>query len=618
MSETFHVNIDGDIIAIDLVDPLTASLVNQVQVASISAAEDADRAESAEANAVLAAATAPGVYLDTTAGVSAVAEGATFWVPQDGGLKLYRKVSGAPVDLDAFWPLLGSILALNNGQFRIDNDAIPLWIGTSNVNNSFDSSLIVSRDLGTLADNAHDITVSTQIADMNEFAYAPFDSRGNVKGGNGNHLAAYQSAWRWESPGRLTDYYGHFDVLLVDDGDVTRATAFYAAKPVLAGDGFVDQWRAVFVENIGEYSDPGAPTTATTNLAFQSTGSARFDHNGQARVRKLRIGNTDGSALEPFTFEIDGAGTTDGFLYVGQSGIWNWRFGMAKDVTDFIWKGNNTEAWRITAVTNHFLPGADGTQNFGSASKQVNNIYTVNAPIVSSDARLKTDIRDLTEAETAWAKAIKPVTYQLVAAVKDKGSKARRHTGVIAQQVYEAGLACGIADPLQYAFLCRDPLLELVKTPRTVMREAVKMVPFERPIVDIVDGVPVQKMTIAEEPVKVTNRVRVVDEAGNPAFAQGRPILEPVRTKRGRIVRDKNGRPKMVQSTDEAGNPLFEQIELYHDVPVMEPVQEMHVEQVRALDADGHPDWQWSIRYEELAIFLVAAWTARKPRIAAA
>lgn len=50
--------------------------------------------------AELAALTAPGVYEDTTAGLAATSEGATFWVKEDDGLTLYRKVSGAAEMVD--------------------------------------------------------------------------------------------------------------------------------------------------------------------------------------------------------------------------------------------------------------------------------------------------------------------------------------------------------------------------------------------------------------------------------------------------------------------------------------------------------------------------------------
>lgn len=50
--------------------------------------------------AELAALTAPGVYADTAAGLAAVAEGDTFWVKEDDGLVLYRKVSGSAEMVD--------------------------------------------------------------------------------------------------------------------------------------------------------------------------------------------------------------------------------------------------------------------------------------------------------------------------------------------------------------------------------------------------------------------------------------------------------------------------------------------------------------------------------------
>lgn len=88
-------------ILVDLVGP-GARLAKQyadMAAASVGSAGDAvagawDAAEAAG----LAAATAPMVYASTAAGLAAVAEGATFWVPvSGGGLMLYRKTAGVAV-----------------------------------------------------------------------------------------------------------------------------------------------------------------------------------------------------------------------------------------------------------------------------------------------------------------------------------------------------------------------------------------------------------------------------------------------------------------------------------------------------------------------------------------
>jgi len=50
--------------------------------------------------AELAALTAPGVYADVASGLAATAEGATFWVKEDDGLVLYRKVGGSAEMVD--------------------------------------------------------------------------------------------------------------------------------------------------------------------------------------------------------------------------------------------------------------------------------------------------------------------------------------------------------------------------------------------------------------------------------------------------------------------------------------------------------------------------------------
>lgn len=104
-------------------------------------------------------------------------------------------------------------------------------------------------------------------------------------------------------------------------------------------------------------------------------------------------------------------------------------------------------------------PAADGTLDIGSGGLQINNTYQVNAATVSSDMRLKDNVRDFTSQELAAARDMERegiCIYQLKAAIAEKGEDAARlHTGVIAQDI-QAILERHGLDPWRYDFMCKD------------------------------------------------------------------------------------------------------------------------------------------------------------------
>ena len=102
-------------------------------------------------------------------------------------------------------------------------------------------------------------------------------------------------------------------------------------------------------------------------------------------------------------------------------------------------------------------PGADNTQTIGKAAKRWSVVYAGTGTINTSDEREKQQIADLDDAERRVAVAIKGLikTYRYNDAVAIKGSDARIHVGVIAQEVVAAFAAEGL-DATRYALLCHD------------------------------------------------------------------------------------------------------------------------------------------------------------------
>lgn len=111
----------------------------------------------------------------------------------------------------------------------------------------------------------------------------------------------------------------------------------------------------------------------------------------------------------------------------------------------------------VNCTTTNFQPVADGTINLGGPSNRWNTVYASTGTINTSDARNKQDVDVLNDAErrvaTALRKSIRK--YKFRDAVKEKGSAARIHVGVIAQDVIELFKSEGL-DASQYGILCYD------------------------------------------------------------------------------------------------------------------------------------------------------------------
>jgi len=78
----------------------------------------------------------------------------------------------------------------------------------------------------------------------------------------------------------------------------------------------------------------------------------------------------------------------------------------------------------------NLLP-TDDTYDLGSTTKRWKDIYSVNAPISTSDVNLKTDILELNDLEVETIiNNLRPVKYKML-----NGTSGRNHTGFIAQEV---------------------------------------------------------------------------------------------------------------------------------------------------------------------------------------
>lgn len=124
--------------------------------------------------------------------------------------------------------------------------------------------------------------------------------------------------------------------------------------------------------------------------------------------------------------------------------------------------GRAATASGIFFNTNSVLPSTgtgatDNTVSVGSASYRWTTIYATTGAINTSDARAKTKVRTLADAEVEAAKAFSKEIgiFQWLDSVAKKGDKARKHVGFTVQRAIEIMEANGL-DPMAYAFICHD------------------------------------------------------------------------------------------------------------------------------------------------------------------
>lgn len=106
----------------------------------------------------------------------------------------------------------------------------------------------------------------------------------------------------------------------------------------------------------------------------------------------------------------------------------------------------------------HTQPASDNTTTLGSAVFRWSVVYAGTGAINTSDAREKTAVVPLMDAEVraACRLAREVGGFQFLASISEKGSQvARRHIGMTVQRAMQVMSEEGL-DPLRYAFICRD------------------------------------------------------------------------------------------------------------------------------------------------------------------
>jgi hypothetical protein len=131
--------------------------------------------------------------------------------------------------------------------------------------------------------------------------------------------------------------------------------------------------------------------------------------------------------------------------------------------------GSNTVNERFVVDQNGDVrPGLANVQNLGSSAYPWLQVYAQNTTISTSDERLKTELRDITNDEVAAFSSIArlPMVWRWIERIEDEGDAARLHSGPTVQAAIAIMSANGL-DWNRYSAFCYDAWTELPEAVET-------------------------------------------------------------------------------------------------------------------------------------------------------
>jgi len=222
-------------------------------------------------------------------------------------------------------------------------------------------------------------------------------------------------------------------------------------------------------------------TAFTTEASFKGTGDGQFSLTNSAGTGNINFNLKGGATVGLTKYRKDSASAVTllefenqgNYPNSGKCGISFFGFVGGNGYTTRVLGGNND----IAVDTPNFVPLTDNSTTCGSSTYRWSVVYAATGTINTSDSREKQQIRSLSDAEMAVAVKLKSLirAFKFNEAVEKKGSGARIHFGVIAQDVKTAFESEGLVAE-DYAVLCYDewPEQPEVKDEEgNVIREAV-------------------------------------------------------------------------------------------------------------------------------------------------
>lgn len=164
-----------------------------------------------------------------------------------------------------------------------------------------------------------------------------------------------------------------------------------------------------------------------------------FDLEGNG-LRAFRLSYADG---DTGAVRLRTASITDPRIRISAEGISNCSIALEALGTGTV------------TVNKPLTPTSANTISCGTSALPWSGGFTQTAFQITSDRSAKMEEGSIPDAVLdAWGD-VQYVSYKLKASVAEKGSKARKHIGVIAQDIKEAFEAHGV-DPFEYGILCYD------------------------------------------------------------------------------------------------------------------------------------------------------------------
>jgi hypothetical protein len=242
-------------------------------------------------------------------------------------------------------------------------------------------------------------------------------------------------------------------------GPVTNTWGVEIRTPV--GAGTVTNEYGIRIKNLTKGTNK-YPIYIDNNLGTNSIGAAT-NFNGEGVVSiganaRLFLGDS-GSGYKSVAYNHNQNTNTYHVadviqsMYFGPNDI-TFRFaaaGLAGATPTF------TNLINIRNTSGALYPGANGTQQLGISGQGWSEVFASNGTINTSDARVKTEVRNLTDSELAAAKQLaKEIgVFKFLNAVAKKGESARSHIGMTVQRAMEIMQSHGL-DAMAYGFVCYD------------------------------------------------------------------------------------------------------------------------------------------------------------------
>lgn len=248
----------------------------------------------------------------------------------------------------------------------------------------------------------------------------------------------------------------------VDGGEVSRINTtglgYGTTSPQEAGH-FVgtggttlrlDSSGATASGGIDFYGNTSSIHTATINSVFAS-GSISYEADP---------GNTIAGSQHTWKVDNATAATLDGDGLTVNGGRVDLNTGTGAYIKDGgaqLYLGANGADYVRVWTDGAFTPEIDDEQSLGLITKRWSEIFAGNGVIKTSDAREKLLLDDGTIPDAvldAWAD-VQYCAFKWHSAIEKKGDAARKHTGLIAQNVRDCFEAHGL-DPFELGVLCYD------------------------------------------------------------------------------------------------------------------------------------------------------------------